>query len=250
MHSPRVNRGEPLTFKFLSISDFHGALDLASSVASVFKQLRNTTPLTFTVTAGDSFGASPTIPTLFGEEPAVKALRLMGIDADTIGNHSFDRNITHLTKMIALGAANDVEGKPVSFVCSNIRSADGTTPPSELPGLHHTRIFQVGPLRIGVVGIISQSAPKSVAPGKFGTLVIDEPAGAAMRAQRKLLAEGADLVICLVHMGLGLLDPSGPKGHLIDFAHNGNRTLSRCCLHLGVAHFFILNSFWFRYHFW
>ena len=41
---------------------------------------------------GDSFGgATPPISNFFGDKPTPPIMKMMGIDVDALGNHSFDR---------------------------------------------------------------------------------------------------------------------------------------------------------------
>ena len=49
------------------------------------------------VAGGDSFGgATPPISNFFGDKPTPPIMRMMGIDLDAVGNHSFDRGQTYL----------------------------------------------------------------------------------------------------------------------------------------------------------
>ncbi len=98
---------DPVTLQFLDVSDWHGQLDPlsfgsgdtayqaggAAVLSAYFKQDRAANPNTLTVTAGDAYGASPPLASFFGEQPAVDAMNLMGFDADTFGNHNFDRGV-------------------------------------------------------------------------------------------------------------------------------------------------------------
>ena len=43
------------------------------------------------VAAGDSVGATPPISAFFGDKPTIEIMNMMGIDADGLGNHNFDR---------------------------------------------------------------------------------------------------------------------------------------------------------------
>lgn len=118
----------PVTVQILNVSDWHAQLDPSSGVggaavlSSYFKQDRLNNPNTLTLTAGDAFGATPPLSGFFNEEPGVRAMRLMGIDADTFGNHNFDRGVSHLSQMISLAGAkaNQVPGQPFSYVVANL----------------------------------------------------------------------------------------------------------------------------------
>ena len=128
-----ASRGEEhatVTIQILDISDWHAQLDPlvvdgteiggAAALASYFQAERTTNPNTLTVTAGDAYGASPPLSGSFAEEPAVLAMRLMGFDADTFGNHNFDRGIAHLQAMVGLSPR--VQGL-VMFIQADERTA-------------------------------------------------------------------------------------------------------------------------------
>ncbi len=94
-------QGAPVDIQFLNISDWHAQLDPlfvfpvgnfggAAELSTYFQQERANNPNTLTLTAGDAYGGSPPLSNFFDEEPAVRAMRLMGFDADTFGNHNFD----------------------------------------------------------------------------------------------------------------------------------------------------------------
>src|SRR5581483_11633847 len=61
---------------------------------------RSANPNTLVFTGGDAFGASPPLSGLFDEEPAIKGLNLLKIDADTFGNHNFDQGTAKLKSII------------------------------------------------------------------------------------------------------------------------------------------------------
>ena len=51
---------------------------------------------TLTLHGGDAVGASPPISNFFGDEPTMKVLNMIGLTADTLGNHNFDRGSEYL----------------------------------------------------------------------------------------------------------------------------------------------------------
>lgn len=135
--------------------------------------------------------------------------------ADTFGNHNFDRNLTHLARMMDLAESRVGVGRPFHYVVSNLKGYS-----KALPRVRPFRVFRVGPIKVGVVGIISPEAPTMVTQGAFGPITIAEPVAAAQAAQRAARKAGADIVICLVHMGVeGWRSARVPRGRLIDFAN-------------------------------
>ena len=220
----------PVDIQLLDISDWHAQLDPvavnnvniagAAVLSAYFQADRAANPNTLTFTAGDAFGASPPLSGFFNEEPGVRAMRLMGIDADTLGNHNFDRNLAHLQSMITLaGQPTDANfpGKPFSFVSANLSNLAGN-----LTGVAPYKIFTVGGVKIAVIGITNPEAPTLVFPGNFGTIQITDPIPAANKARASAKQEGAQLFVALTHLGITGINPAtgAASGPLIDFANN------------------------------
>ncbi len=212
--------GPGVELQFLNISDWHAQLDPiavtgvgsvgGAAVLSAYWQAdRAANPNTLTLTAGDAFGASPPLSGLFNEEPAVLAMNLMGIQADTLGNHNFDRGVAHLQQMINLAS--------FPFLSANLKNVE-----DNLNGVAPYRIFDVGGVKVGVVGITNPEAASLVFPGNLGTMEVTDPVPAANKARARAQAEGAKVMVALVHMGVTSIDPAtgAAAGPLIDFANN------------------------------
>ena len=222
-----------VTIQILDVSDWHAQLDPlvvgsrqvggAAVLSSYFKADRAANPNTLTLTAGDAFGASPPLSGFFNEEPAVLAMNLMGFDADTFGNHNFDRGISHLQQMINLAEDPHTHrcdspcGTVFQYVSANLRNRD-----DNLTGVKDFEIFDVGGVRVAVIGITNPEAPTLVFPGRFGTIVVTDPIPAANKARAKARIAGAQLFIAITHLGVTFVDPAtgAPSGPLIDFANN------------------------------
>jgi len=216
----------PVHVQLLSISDWHAQLEPVSGVggaaalSSYFKADRAANPNTFTFTAGDAFGASPPISSFNGEEPAIVALRMMGLDADTFGNHSFDRGIAPLQGLIDLAGApaGAVPGNPYQFLAANLDGLD-----ENLSGVDKWSWFKIGKLKIAVIGIANEEIPELVKPGSLGTIEITDSIAAANKRAEVARTAGADAVIVITHKGIRGIGSDGKAfGELIDFA-NGLR---------------------------
>jgi 5'-nucleotidase len=68
-------------------------------LATHIKSLRQGTPKTITVGAGDLIGASPLVSALFHDEPTIEALNSIGLDVSGVGNHEFDEGVDELQRM-------------------------------------------------------------------------------------------------------------------------------------------------------
>lgn len=214
---PDAGAARTVELQLLSISDWHAQLDSlvvsgaeiggAGVLSAYFKQERAANPNTLVLTGGDAFGASPPLSAAFNEEPAVKALNLMGLVADTFGNHNFDIGITHLQSMINLAT--------YKFVSSNLRNLAGNLTGVAAPYLIH----EVGGVKVGIIGITNPDAPSLLFPGRMGTLTIDPSPLAASTAAAAARAAGAHAIVVIAHLGITAVDGAGnPSGPLIEFA--------------------------------
>ena len=221
-HAAKGGPGTPVELQFLNVSDWHGQLDPlvvgtsqvggAAAISAYWQADRALSPNTLTLTAGDAFGATPPISNFFGDVPAVQALNMMGVQVDTLGNHNFDGGIAHLQGLIDLA--------DYDFVSANLKNGK-----KELPDVAPWKVFEVGGVKVGVVGVTNPEAPTLVFPGSFGTIVPTDPYKAANKAAKesakKAKDAGAKVVVLIAHMGVTFIDGTGtPFGPLVDLANN------------------------------
>jgi len=146
-------------------------------------------------------------------EPDFKAMNMLGYDAMAVGNHEFDNELTVIRKQ---------EGwAEFPFLAANIydqSSGKRLFPPYEM--------FDVGDLKVAVVGFTTEDTKKIGNPEFMGGIEFTTPVAEA----RKLIPElrkQADLVIAVTHMG-----------HYQNAAHGinapGDVTLARSVLGIDV----------------
>ncbi|HSK14621.1 MAG TPA: 5'-nucleotidase C-terminal domain-containing protein [Gaiellaceae bacterium] len=222
--APPAGKGPPpkpelVEIQILNVSDWHAQLDPisvsgvgnvggAAVLSSYFQADRAANPNTLTITAGDAYGAAPPLSSLFDEVPAVLAMNLMGFDVDTFGNHNFDRGIAHLQQMIDLAE--------FQYVSANLANRD-----DNLTGVKDWEIFDVGGVKVGVVGLTNEEAPTLVFPGNFGTIEVIDSVRAANMARAEMKRAGAQVLVAITHKGVtGFHEDGMPMGPLIDFAEN------------------------------
>jgi 2',3'-cyclic-nucleotide 2'-phosphodiesterase (5'-nucleotidase family) len=213
------DRKEPVEIRFIAVSDWHGQLDPlsvvgegtfggAAALSTYFQMERLDNPNTLTLTAGDAFGASLPLSSFFDEVPAVMSMNLMGFDVDTFGNHNFDKGIAHLQQMIDIAE--------FQYVSANLKRRD-----DNLTGVKDFEIFDLGGIKVALIGITNPDAPTLVYPGNFGTIEVTDPVRAAARAQKHAKHAGAKVFVAITHLGVTGFDADGNAfGPLIDFAQS------------------------------
>lgn len=204
--------------QLLNVSDWHGQLDPISGVggaaviSAYWQAERAANPNTLTMTAGDAVGATPPLSNFFQDEPTIRAMNLMGFDVDTFGNHNFDSGLTRLQSQIDLA--------DFQYVSANLQNRD-----ANLSGVKDFEIFDVGGIKVGVIGITNPEAPTLVFPGSFGTIVPTDPVKAALEARGAAMDAGAQVIVVITHMGITGFDSGtgAAFGPLIDFATAVNK---------------------------
>jgi 2',3'-cyclic-nucleotide 2'-phosphodiesterase (5'-nucleotidase family) len=215
-----------LDVQLLAISDWHGQVDPgpdvdgtadyfggAAFLSQFFKEDRARNPNTLLFTAGDSFGATPPLVSLFEERPAIEVLNYLGLTADTFGNHNFDFGLDFLKARVSEST--------YQWVSTNLNIEEGLGPlPNVVKGFH---VFEVGPtepkVKVGVVGLTALNFAELLAVGRTGPVKASEPVSAANNAAAAARAAGAHVVVALAHMGATGRDSEGkPTGQLIDVA--------------------------------
>jgi 5'-nucleotidase len=221
---PNKTAPDPVTIQLLNVSDWHGNLDPVNGIGGAWnisarwKEDRQAYP-TLTLTAGDDFGATPALSGFFNEVPAILAERLMGIQVNTLGNHNFDRGVDHLQQMINLARKDtsaEAPGTKFHYVSANLREN------GDLRRVKPWRMYDVGGVKVAVIGITNEEAPTVVTPGAFGDVVIRPSIRAANKAAKRATEEGADVTVVITHKGVRGFNSGQPFGELIDFANGLN----------------------------
>ncbi len=192
---------ELLTLTILHTNDMHSRIEPfpmdgsrnqglggLSKRASLIAKIKNQQPHTLLLDAGDIFQGTPYF-NFYEGEVEMKAMKLMGYDAATIGNHDFDAGMDNLKEQLALG------GFPM--INCNYRLEDTVLGDVVRP----YQIFEKGGIKIGVTGVgikLDGLVPKHL----YGDTQYEDPVPAANLMAAKLRNEmGCDYVICLSHLG-------------------------------------------------
>ncbi|MDM0119337.1 bifunctional metallophosphatase/5'-nucleotidase [Variovorax sp. J2L1-78] len=183
-----------------------GAAYLASAIAS----LRAKNPNHAVVSAGDMIGASPLVSALFLDEPTIEAVNLMKIDFNAVGNHEFDKGQTELLRMKNGGCAKNTALEPCQvnkafpganfgFLAANTVKADGAT---LFPATGMKTFTQGGAtVKVGFIGMTLKGTPSIVTPSGVAGLTFKDEADTANALIPGLRAQGADVIVVVVHEG-------------------------------------------------
>jgi len=193
----------------LYISDFHGQLTPLSQTADTvgpsfgiggaaylkpwFDWYRAQAPNgSITLSGGDAVGATPAISNYFGDKPTMNVLNMLGLSADTLGNHNFDRGSQYLrNELIPLA------GFP--YLSANTVFASGGGYPSEWKP---SSVFAFDGFKLGVVGFTLPELPTLIFPGNLDPFKVTDPA-AAINGETVKLA-GLKAVVAVGHEGVDL----------------------------------------------
>ncbi|SDH52410.1 bifunctional metallophosphatase/5'-nucleotidase [Bosea robiniae] len=133
--------------------------------------------------AGDCY--SPSLMSGFDQGAHIVAMQnKMGIDVFVPGNHEFDFGKENYLKLTA--------AQSYPTFAANLRDAAG----SILPHHRDSQIFELGGIKVGVIGAAFEPTPQVSFPGdlKFSSTM------EALRREAKVLkGEGADILVAVVH---------------------------------------------------
>jgi len=227
--APIVSPAEParaVEVQILALNDFHGNLERsadpvrfqsgsdafatghlggAAVVGAELAKIRAGHRYTITVAAGDLIGASPLTSAYFLDEPTIDAMNLMGLQLASVGNHEFDKGSAELLRMQNGGCAKYTtrvpcrlerfKGARFEYLAANVLKVDGST---LFPA---TAIRQIGPVKIGFIGMTLKETGILVTPAGVAGLRFADEAATANALVPQLKAAGADAIVLLIHQG-------------------------------------------------
>jgi len=207
----------------LGTNDFHGRLlpdsgnaAGAAPFATAVKELKQEVPDSIFVAAGDLVGASTFESFIQDDEPTIDALNAMGIEVSAAGNHEFDRGYLDLARRIRTRA-------DWQYIAANLDYAASIAPADQLAETY-TRTFDNGgeALKVGFVGAVTEDLPALVNPAGIEGITVTDVVDATNAAAEQLKADGADLVVLLVHEGApttecsAMTDPATTWGNIVE----------------------------------
>lgn len=147
----------------------------------------------------------------------------VGYDAWVIGNHEFDKGLENISRY--------VQNHPILPLSSNLFKPGSTTP--LLSGQEKSHVFEVGGMRVGVIGVTTDRLAGLMNKRDFARLTL-LPEATAVQAEVDRLDPLTDLIIVLSHIGVERDQELANEVKGIDLivgAHSHTRLTS--ALHIG-----------------
>ncbi len=199
-----------VTFSLLLVNDIYKMSDVKgrggfAKLASIVKSERaRGVPMLFSH-AGDTF--SPSLMSGFDQGAHIVELtNMMKPDVFVPGNHEFDFGKDVYFKRMG-------EAK-FPFFGANIRQADG----SPIPNMKDSAIFDLGPVKVGVVGLALANTPRLSSPGDLKFL----PELEVLKTQAAdLRKQGADMIVAVTHTDREM-DNAIVRSRLVDVLLTGH----------------------------
>lgn len=190
-----VNEAKPLDGKtvILHSNDVHGAIDLYAAMASLKADYEAQGAEVILADAGDYSQGTVYVSVNKGAD-AVTMMNATGYDVATIGNHEFDYGYAQL--------AENMKAAKFKVLCADVLGADGKTI------FDANTIIEKGGVKIGFFGLETPEAqtkanPKLIQGLKFLAGADGKELYACAAAQvADLKKQGADIIVCLAHLGV------------------------------------------------
>ncbi|WP_426753848.1 bifunctional metallophosphatase/5'-nucleotidase [Myxococcus sp. Y35] len=223
---------EPVRITLVGINDFHGQVEPhrtplkdgqvleeggAATLSAYVARLRADNPDgVLLLDAGDMFQG--TLPSNLTEGAVViDVYNHLGVAAAAIGNHEFDYGPEGPGSM-ALGAGEDplgalkarVRQARFPMLSANLREAATGKAPAWM-GNDGTFLTTVKGVKVGVLGLTTESTPNVTNPANVTSLRFLPLAPAALDASRSLRARGAEVVVAVAHAGGKCADLRDPR---------------------------------------
>ncbi|BDD82675.1 multifunctional 2',3'-cyclic-nucleotide 2'-phosphodiesterase/5'-nucleotidase/3'-nucleotidase [Tsukamurella pulmonis] len=213
---PAANPDQVHLFAF---NDFHGNLQPptgstgkiggaeaggAAYFATALQRLKKQYPSNLTVAAGDLVSASPLVSALFRDEPTIKFLNSVGLQASSVGNHEFDHGTIELERLQKGGCApqgcepgEPFTGAAYQYLAANVTNEQGQLPPGTVPW----KMFEAGGKKIAVIGTVTPETATIVAPEGVRGYGFGDEADAINKYVPEIKAAGADAIVATLHDG-------------------------------------------------
>lgn len=202
--------------QIIGTNDFHGRIlpsggDSAGAavLSGAVKELRADNPNTVFVAAGDLIGASTFESFIQDDKPTIDALNEAGLDVSAVGNHELDKGYDDLRNRVM--APYDAENNPLGGAQWKYIAANLKFKTTGNPAVPATWIRTVDGVKLGFVGAVTEDLPALVSPDGIADLQVTDIVDSVNAEAADLRANGADLVVMLVHEGSASTSCTSPQ---------------------------------------
>ena len=188
----------------LHSNDVHGALEGYAKIAGLRDDYVSRGADVIMVDAGD-YSQGTTYVSVPKGATAIEMMNAAGYDFATLGNHEFDYGYEQLV--------SNLKNANFRIVCSDVLK-DGK------PAFEESAIVEKGGVKIGLFGLETPETYTKVNPALMVGVTFPQGDDLYANAQEqidKLKSDGADVIICLSHLGVD--DESEPNRSYDVYAH-------------------------------
>ena len=183
---------ETSTVRFILTGDHYelpakndrGGYAKLASVAKIFKKKTKRDIHSFLVHSGDAYSPS-LLSSMDKGKSTVEMLNAVGVDYMVLGNHEWDFGKENMRER--------VWQSNFPILASNARDKDGLP----IDGTVRTAMLNVGPFRVGIMGLITTNTKVISSPGSDEFLPVLDTAKALAK---ELKGQGANLIVALAHL--------------------------------------------------
>ncbi len=197
--------GDTATVTVVFTSDVHGNVlpidqvrqrplnGSLAQVASLVRRIRADNPNTIMIDGGDAIQGTPlayyeiATPGIWGVDPTVAAMNLIGYDVAVLGNHEFNFGLEVLRRSL--------QQSRFPWLAANLAGASRANLP-----VQQSIVLECGGVRVAVLGLTNPNVPQWDPPDHWTGLLFTDPVEAARRLVPRLRND-ADVVVVVAHSG-------------------------------------------------
>jgi 5'-nucleotidase len=200
-----ASAADPVTVQVLATNDFHGRIQAngaeagAAVLSGAVKQLRAANPNTVFAAAGDLIGASTFESFIQHDKPTIDALNEAGLDVSAVGNHELDQGYDDLVNRVM--APFDTETNPYGGAAWEYIAANLNLKATGDAAVPATWTQELSGVQVGFVGAVTEELPALVSPDGIADIAVADIVTSVNKYADQLTAEGADVIVMLVHEG-------------------------------------------------
>ncbi len=241
----------PVDVQIVGTNDFHGRIlnntnnEAGAAVLSgAVKQFRGQNPNTVFAAAGDLIGASTFESFIQKDKPTIDALNAAGLEVSAAGNHEFDQGYDDLVNRVMKpydATTNPFGGAKWQYIAANIRHKGGAQDGEHALPDTWTTTTEDG-IKVGFVGAVTEDLPSLVSPDGIADIAVTDIVDEVNASAVKLKADGADVIVLLVHEGAAntslaaATDPNSAFGQIVNGANADIDAIVSGHTHLSYNH--------------